>query len=816
MVPFSTKASVSPAEGADQSADRAVRMPTKTRPRQVRDPSLDGLRGIALLRVILWHATGWAPVTWIVAAMPAMFAVTGSLLVRSVERHGWRTTLWRRATRLFPSLWLYSTFVVVSSRLNGAQTSPLWTFYLPVLEPASTLGDGWFTTPMWYLRAYLWVLAISPLLAWSIRRVGAAAVVVGAAATVLVALRFDPGDRVGALLGDLLLYGTFTAGGMCFLAQRRAGAVTLGATALTALAAGLLWLPGHRPLDDVVNSDHLAHLIVGAFSCAVLLLARAALARAASWRYIALLSRHSVTVYLWHSGVAWTVWHLQPASWPQLLRASVTFGATLAIVPLVVFTVGDVETRPEGWWRPKRQLARLSAILVVAAALAVPGVRERLQSQDGPSDLPLPPSQAPIIAPVVVAASVAEFVARQDLVDSLSLKGGEILGDESRPKGGESLVDDSRPNRDEKRADESRLEPDEGPVDASQQERDEEPVDQSRVERDERPADASRPKPAERPVEESGQKPGENVVDESWVKRTEMFQAIIDRANKELGLKGLRAVVTTADGHTWSGATADAKPFDEKSRVGSITKTFTATLVHRLIERGKLSLDTQVGDLGIGFKYPRLTVGQLLNHTSGLANFRSTKEFERDGVTPEDVLRWAGARRLTFIPGGSSGYSSTGYLALGLLVEQITGESYEAVLRREIVTPRQLDMEVWRSRYHSVGHATAGVSIGPVELARWGRMYFVDRLVTEKPWDWRVRHTQGDGVQAYCPCEEGRFMALGYLGGRTMVSGDGDGVVVVLDARGVLSGPNIEATQTYAQELRLVAGGGKTFAYQRR
>lgn len=674
---------------------------------------------MALLRVMLWHATGWAPVTWVVAAIPAMFAVTGSLLVRSVERRGWRAAMWHRAVRLFPPLWLYSTVVVIASRLNGSHTSPLWTFYLPVIEPASTLGDGWFTTPLWYLRAYLWVLAVSPLLVWATKRFGAAVVAGGALTTVLIALRSDPHSRVASLVGDLFLYGTFTAAGMCFLARRRANRLALAATAILALAAGLLWLPGHRPADGIINHDRVAHLIVGAFSSASLLLVPGALSRLASWRYGAMLSRHSVTVYLWHSGVAWAVWHLQPAAWSHLVRASITFGATLAIVPLVVFAVGDVETRPERWWAPRRRLARLSPVLVTVALLAVPGVRGGLWRHHDPAGLPLPPSQAPVVAPVVVAAPVAEFVAR------------------------------------------------------------------------------------------------ETFVDEPWRKRGEVFQAVIDRANKDLGLKGLRAVVTTSDGHTWSGATADAKPLEQKSLVGSITKTFTATLVHRLIERGKLSLDSEVGDLGIGFKYRRLTVGQLLSHSSGLANFRSTKEFERDGVTPADILHWAEKRPLTFKPGVSTNYSSTGYLALGLLIEQVTGETYEDVLRREIVKPLHLDMDAWRSRYRSVGHATAGVSIGPAELARWGRLYFVDRSLTGERWDWRVRGTLGDGVQTFCPCEKGRSMALGYLGGRTMVSGDGDGVVVVLDATGILSGPNIKATQAYAQELRLLAGGGKTFAYQR-
>jgi hypothetical protein len=57
-------------------------------------------------------------------------------------------------------------------------------------------------------------------------------------------------------------------------------------------------------------------------------------------------------------------------------------------------------------------------------------------------------------------------------------------------------------------------------------------------------------------------------------------------------------------------------------------------------------------------------------------------------------------------------------------------------------------------------------------------------------------------------------MALGHIGGRTFASVDGDGTVVIIDTIGVLVLQNYKATQTFAQELRLVAGGGKTPLYK--
>ena len=65
-----------------------------------RDGFLDAIRAVAVIRVVTWHTYGWAPITWVVAAVPAMFFVSGHLLARSFERRSPRVVVADRLRRL--------------------------------------------------------------------------------------------------------------------------------------------------------------------------------------------------------------------------------------------------------------------------------------------------------------------------------------------------------------------------------------------------------------------------------------------------------------------------------------------------------------------------------------------------------------------------------------------------------------------------------------------------------------------------------------------------------------------------------------------
>ncbi|OJJ22410.1 hypothetical protein BKI52_06935 [marine bacterium AO1-C] len=128
-----------------------------------------------------------------------------------------------------------------------------------------------------------------------------------------------------------------------------------------------------------------------------------------------------------------------------------------------------------------------------------------------------------------------------------------------------------------------------------------------------------------------------------------------------------------------------------KFRVASITKAFTAVLVMQLYEEGKLKLDQTLGELLPDFtnrKAKKITIHQLLMHTSGLPN--EPDEAYATVMKPLDFLNKYGRGKLKFKPGQKFNYNNLDYVALGLIIEKITGKSWEEVLKEKIIKPARL------------------------------------------------------------------------------------------------------------------------------
>jgi len=130
-------------------------------------------------------------------------------------------------------------------------------------------------------------------------------------------------------------------------------------------------------------------------------------------------------------------------------------------------------------------------------------------------------------------------------------------------------------------------------------------------------------------------------------------------------------------------------------RIGSITKTFTATVILQLVDEGKLGLNDPVS------KYfpevpngSNITIREVLNMTSGLFDYTEDEGLFKTVLAhpdkvwdPWELLTIAFQHPAYFAPGQSLHYSSTNYILLGLLIEQITHMPVEKVFQQRIFRP---------------------------------------------------------------------------------------------------------------------------------
>lgn len=147
-----------------------------------RDQYIDGLRALALVRVMAFHTFGWAWLPVLFPSMGVMFALAGSLVASSLDRAPgahW-TVLRKRVRRLLPPLWLYGAVLVALMSWQGWAVgtgigTPLtWrsalNWVVPLSDPPGSVWGDEFVIPLWYVRTYLWLLLLSPMLLWLFRR----------------------------------------------------------------------------------------------------------------------------------------------------------------------------------------------------------------------------------------------------------------------------------------------------------------------------------------------------------------------------------------------------------------------------------------------------------------------------------------------------------------------------------------------------------------------------------------------------------------------------------------------------------------------
>jgi CubicO group peptidase (beta-lactamase class C family) len=131
---------------------------------------------------------------------------------------------------------------------------------------------------------------------------------------------------------------------------------------------------------------------------------------------------------------------------------------------------------------------------------------------------------------------------------------------------------------------------------------------------------------------------------------------------------------------------------DVKFRLGSLTKQFTATLVLLLQQDGKLNIQDPVSKYlpDAPKAWEKITLANLLGHTSGIPNFTSDKDFRTWSMSPHtsaEEIAFFREKPLEFEPGSQFAYSNSNYEVLGAVIEKVSGQRYGDLLKQRIFQP---------------------------------------------------------------------------------------------------------------------------------
>jgi len=201
--------------------------------------------------------------------------------------------------------------------------------------------------------------------------------------------------------------------------------------------------------------------------------------------------------------------------------------------------------------------------------------------------------------------------------------------------------------------------------------------------------------------------------------------------------------------------------------IGSITKNFVAALSFKLVEQGIISLNDTIGKWLPRYKHveSKITIGHLLQHTSGLYMFWDNQKIwddlikYRDSIfTPETVLSYI--KEPYFKPGKGFHYSNTNFLLLALIIKKATGSSLSVELNKQLLNPLNIKdvylsqeeelpnnlMHVWgdnfendgsfrditnlpRTSHESITYGSSGIFITAESLAEWCNYLFTGKVL---------------------------------------------------------------------------------------
>ena len=238
--------------------------------------------------------------------------------------------------------------------------------------------------------------------------------------------------------------------------------------------------------------------------------------------------------------------------------------------------------------------------------------------------------------------------------------------------------------------------------------------------------------------------------------------ALLSEKNKAMGSLAISkkgtVIYSNAFGYaSINGANKIPATTQTKYRIGSITKMFTAVIIFQLIEENKLSLDNTLD------KYfptipnaPKITIGHLLGHRSGIHNFTDDSlymTYNQTAKTQKEMIAILAFSPSDFEPDTEATYSNSNFVLLGYIAEKITKRSYSDLVKSRIVSKLNLSQTYvgaktnisnnesfsysfindWKQESEtdmSVPAAAGSIISTPVELTRFIEALFAGKLLS--------------------------------------------------------------------------------------
>lgn len=180
-------------------------------------------------------------------------------------------------------------------------------------------------------------------------------------------------------------------------------------------------------------------------------------------------------------------------------------------------------------------------------------------------------------------------------------------------------------------------------------------------------------------------------------KKLDAYFAVLDQNNKFMG-----SVAVSKNGEIIYSNTIGYSDVENKTkanrnskyRIGSISKTFTAVLLLKAVEEKKINLKQTIDKYFPKIQHAdKITIEQLLNHHSGIANFTNNEDYLSWNTQPKtenelvEIITKSGS---DFAPGSSAAYSNSNYVLLTYILEKELKKSYKDLVKEQIVVPLKL------------------------------------------------------------------------------------------------------------------------------